>query len=337
MRKTFLFLSFLILFLLSAAYTFIFPLPWEDHQPVEVVVEPGDSFSDLTDSLIEKKVIKNGWYFRYLAKDKQLDRRIQAGRYQLKTFMDYHEVLKILTSKPQKGLFKVVVPEGFTLKQIAEKLEKEARVSKEDILNIGLNGASYFSKPFLDSNLTPSLEGYLFPKTYLIWEGSSANEVISLMLNQFDKEIKSLDLSKLSERNLTFHKWVTIASMIEKEAKIPTERPLISAVIYNRLKRGMRLQIDATVIYALGYHKKRLFEKDTMVKSPYNTYLHSGLPPGPICNPGLDSLKAALDPAPVDYLYYVLADPASGRHIFTRTEAEFLKAKEKAKKRWFKR
>lgn len=337
MRKTFLFLCFFIFFLLLAVYFFVFPLPWEDHQPVEVVVEPGESFLDLTDLLVEKKVIKNGWYFRYLAEDEQLDRKIQAGRYKLKTFMDYREALKVMTSKPQKGLFKVVIPEGFTVKQIAERVEKEAGISRKDVLNLGLNGASEFSQSFLDSNLTPSLEGYLFPKTYLIWEGSSAKEILNLMLNQFGKEIKSLDLSKLTERNLTFHKWVTIASMIEKEAKVPAERRLISAVIYNRLRKGMRLQIDATVIYALGYHKKRLFERDTMVKSSYNTYLHPGLPPGPICNPGLDSFKAALDPAPVDYLYYVLVDPVSGRHFFTRTEAEFLKAKEKAKKRWFNR
>ncbi len=337
MRKTFLFLCLIILFLLTAVYVFVFPLPWEERRPVEVVVEPGLSFLDLTDLLVEKKIVKNGWYFRYLAKNKRLDRKIQPGRYGLKTFMDYEETLKVLTSKPKKGLFKVVIPEGFTVSQIAERLEREAKVSKKEVLKLALNGANEFSQPFLDSNLTPSLEGYLFPKTYLIWEGSSAKEVLNLMLNQFGEEIKSLNLDSLAEKNLTVHKWVTIASMIEKEAKVSSERRLISAVIYNRLNKGMRLQIDATVIYALGYHKKRLFEKDTMVNSPYNTYLHPGLPPGPICNPGIESLKAALDPAPVDYLYYVLSDPRSGRHIFTRTEAEFLRAKEKAKKQWFKR
>lgn len=337
MKKAFLFLSLLFTFLLSAFYALVFPLPWEEHKLVEVVVEPGESFLDLTDTLVEKRIIKNGWYFRHLAKDKELDRKIQAGRYELKTFMDYQEALKILTSKPKKGLFRIVIPEGFTISQIAERVEKEAGIPRNEFLLLSLTSAGEFNHSFLDSNLTPSLEGYLFPKTYLVWEGSSAKEFINLMLNQFGEEIKSLDLSKLSERNLTLHKLVTIASMIEKEAKIPAERRLIAAVIYNRLKKGMRLQIDATVIYALGYHKKRLFERDTKVKSPYNTYINPGLPPGPICNPGLDSLKAALDPAPVDYLYYVLTDPDSGRHTFTRTEAEFLKAKEKAKKRWFKR
>lgn len=334
MKRTFLILFLLTLFMFLAGYAFVFPLPWEDSQPVEVVVEPGYSFLDLTDLLVEKGIVKNGWYFRYLAKNYQVDRKIQAGRYQLRTNMDYQEALKILTSKPKKGLFKVTIPEGFTVSQIAERMAAEAKVSKTELLNLGLTGSGKFSYSFLDSNFTPSLEGYLFPKTYLIWEGSTAEEVLNLMLGQFERELKKLDLSKLSARGLTIHELVTIASMIEREAKLPQERRLIAAVIYNRLRRGMRLQIDATVIYALGYHKKRLFERDTMVKSPYNTYLHLGLPPGPICNPGLESLKAALDPAPVSYLYYVLSDPKTGRHTFTRTEAEFLKAKEEAKKRW---
>ncbi len=334
MKKAFIFFLLLIILFFFIGYALVFPLPWEKSHPVRIVIEPGESFLDLTDLLVEKGVVKNGWYFRYLAKNYRVDRRIQAGRYQLKTSMDYRQALKVLTSRPEKGLYKVVIPEGFTVSQIAERMAKEAKISRRDFLSLGLTGARNFSHSFLDTNFTPSLEGYLFPKTYLVWEGSEAKEVVKLMLDQFAKELKKLDLNRLSNRGLTLHKLVTIASMIEKEAKLPGERRLISAVIYNRLSRGMRLQIDATVLYALGYHKKRLFQRDTMVNSPYNTYLYPGLPPGPICNPGLDSLKAALEPAPVDYLYYVLSDPKTGRHIFTRTEAEFLKAKEEAKKRW---
>jgi UPF0755 protein len=334
MKKTLIFFLLLIILVFFTGYAFVFPLPWEESHPVEIVIEPGESFLDLTDLLVEKGVVKNGWYFRYLARNYGVDRKIQAGRYRLKTSMDYRQALKVLTSRPEKGLYRVVIPEGFTVSQIAERMAKEAKVSRRDFLSLALTGAANFQHSFLDTNLTPSLEGYLFPKTYLVWEGSEAKEVVKLMLDQFAKELKKLDLDKLSNRGLTLHKLVTIASMIEKEAKLPSERRLISAVIYNRLSRGMRLQIDATVLYALGYHKKRLFQRDTMVNSPYNTYLYPGLPPGPICNPGLDSLKAALEPAPVDYLYYVLSDPKTGRHTFTRTEAEFLKAKEEAKKRW---
>jgi UPF0755 protein len=160
--------------------------------------------------------------------------------------------------------------------------------------------------------------------------GSSARQVVEMMLTQFGRETAGLDLSVSRERGLTPHDVVTMASMIEREARVPAERPVIASVIYNRLTRGMLLEIDATVLYVVG-NKTRLLYRDLRVDSPYNTYVTPGLPPGPIASPGLASLEAACRPAETGYFFYVRTGKG-GSHTFTRTKVEFLAAKAQAKK-----
>jgi UPF0755 protein len=176
-----------------------------------------------------------------------------------------------------------------------------------------------------------SLEGLLFPQTYRIDKDATAVGVLQQMLDQADSVMNQFDLTA-TPRHLSPYQILTIASMVEREAKVPQDRPKIARVIYNRLARGQPLQIDATVQYALGSNKPRLSTKDLQVASPYNTYLHAGLPPTPIASPGQASIKAALEPADGPWLFYVLTD-ADGHHAFTASATEFAKLKEAAKRK----
>jgi UPF0755 protein len=308
----------------------LFPLPFEESERVTVRILPGEGLNEIANELVEKRVVKNGWLFKFWAYCNGVDRRIGAGEYTLRTNMWYTDVLKRLEAKPEKRYFHLVIPEGFNLNQIAQRIDENTPFSAERFLYIAKHFDDFNKYWFFKGEKPSSLEGYLFPKTYLLKEGMTEGEIVELMLEQFGKEISSLNLSQLKERKISISEWVIIASLVEKEVKVSEERPLVAAVIYNRLKKDMPLQMCSTVQYVLDW-KDKLSNEDLKVDSPYNTYLHKGLPPGPICNPGLDSLKAALNPAKVDYLYYVLTDPKRGTHTFTLSYEEFLKAKMKAK------
>jgi len=175
-----------------------------------------------------------------------------------------------------------------------------------------------------------TLEGMLFPATYEVLPATKASEFVATQLATFDERFAGVDVSRAAKANLTEYDVVIIASMIEREAQVAAERPLVAAVIWNRLRKDMRLQIDATVQYALGKQKPELTWDDLKVRSPYNTYLHGGLPPTPIANPGLAALQAAADPAGVGYLYYVARNDGTGRHFFSSSYEQFLVDKAKA-------
>lgn len=329
-RSKILFALTLILFLLS--YSLLFPLPWASSEPVEVVIKPGYTVKQVGDELVEKGVVKNAWFFELVALWEGKDREIGTGKFKLKTNMGYKEALQKLLVDKEKDIFRVVIPEGFNIDQIADRLGKETPFSGVDFAALAYNFTENSDYWFLKDRPSASLEGYLFPKTYVFRRGTQIEDIVKVMLNQFGKEINQLDLGKVKKLGLNLHQVVTVASMIEKEARLEQERPLVAAVIYNRLKKKMPLQIDATVRYALGDWERSLSNSDKNIRSPYNTYLVKGLPPGPICNPGLSSIKAALNPAKVDYLYYVLIDAEMGQHAFTSSYGEFLKAKQKARR-----
>ncbi|MDO8987466.1 MAG: endolytic transglycosylase MltG, partial [Coriobacteriia bacterium] len=193
-------------------------------------------------------------------------------------------------------------------------------------------GAAQFAPdhPYLSGAYAGSLEGYLFPKTYRFKAGTTATEAIEAMLDQFDVEFQRVDMTFPESRGISVHEVVVLASMIEREVKIDTERELVSSVIYNRLGRGMLLEIDATIEYVLPGNRFRLRNSDLALDSPYNTYRYEGLPPGAISNPGSASLMAAARPAQTDYLYYVLTSK-DGSHTFCKTQDEFFVAKAKSK------
>lgn len=301
-------------------------------EPVTVEIPEGADTATIASTLAETGVIDNAAMFRLRARLDGIDGELRPGVYDLVTGMGYDDVVDTLLAGPPVAYTTVTIPEGFTVEQIAERVSTEAGISAEEIAELGLSGASAFQEayPFVSDGYQGSLEGYLFPDTYRIAEGFTARDVIALMLDQFAEEFATLDLAYPDEAGLTPHQVVTLASMVEREARLADERPIVASVIYNRLARGMRLEIDATIEYVIKENRPRLLNKDLEVDSPYNTYKYDGLPPGPIASPGLASLEAAADPAETGYLYYVLTS-ADGAHTFTETYEEFLEAKEKSR------
>lgn len=297
-------------------------------RPVQVEIDEGSSTRAIARRLAEAGVVRNENMFRVQTRLKEADGKLRAGVYDLSTGMPYDLVIGKLVAGPPIKYVTVTVPEGFVLEQIAARLEKRAGIPASEFMQLAKVGAGEFAQehPYVADAFRGSLEGYLFPKTYRIKEGSGARDVIEMMLDQFDEEIDQVDVEGASSRGMTLEKLVVAASMIERETRVDKERPLVSSVIYNRLDRGMRLEIDATIEYVLPGNRFRLRYSDLRIDSPYNTYRNKGLPPGPISNPGLASLKAAADPAETDYIYYVLTGK-NGTHTFATNERDFLEAK----------
>jgi len=300
--------------------------------PVQIEVNSGATTAQIANTLNAARVIGSVNAFRLRARLTGADGKLRPGVYDLSTGMSDSDVLAALQAGPKTRYVSVTIPEGFVLAQIAQRFEEQAGVPAKEFLNLARGGAETFveAHPYLADAYDGSLEGYLFPKTYRVRAGSSATEVIEMMLRQFDTEIASVDTTQATRRGLSFNDLVVLASMIERESKLDEERPLVSSVIHNRLAKNMLLEIDATIEYVLPGNRFRLRNSDLRIDSPYNTYRRKGLPPGPISNPGLASLKAAAAPADTEYLYYVLTGK-DGSHTFAETKAEFLIAKQKSK------
>lgn len=214
----------------------------------------------------------------------------------------------------------VTVPEGYTRAQTAELAKDEGlrgSYERASIRSPYLSPAEYGGKD------AKSLEGFLFPDTFELERHADAETLVQLQLEDFKRRIKGVEMGYARSKNLTAYDVVTIASLVEEEARLESERPLVAAVIYNRLREGMPLGIDATVRFATGNYTEPLTESELAVDSPYNTRLNAGLPPGPIGSPGLASIEAAARPADVDYLFYVVEPGSCGKHAFSSTEAEF--------------
>ena len=250
--------------------------------------------------------------------------KIDPGTYELSTNYDYRALVK----KMQVGsgamvTTKVTIPEGYTMEQIFHKLEDENVCSYDDLMDAAANYSYNYS--FIDQSMqgdAKRLEGFLFPDTYEFYQGMQASSAINKFLENFHDRLTAEMLEKADERGMTMQEVVTVASMIEKEAANDDERAMIAAVIYNRIEAGMPLQIDSTIMYVLPEHKDVLTVEDTKIDSPYNTYQNKGLPPTPIANPGLASIKATLSPASTQALYYAL-DSESGTHKFFTSYGEF--------------
>jgi UPF0755 protein len=304
----------------------------EPGKPVQIEVAHGVSTARIAETLARAGVIANPGMMRIRARLADADGRLKPGVYDLRTGMGYASVIEQLVEGPPISYVSVTIPEGFVIAQIAERLEDRAGIPREEFVALADKGAERFvdEHPYLADVYRGSLEGYLFPKTYRIRGGSTAEQVIRMMLRQFDIELGQVDLSAAERRGLSLNDLVTTASIIEREARLDDERPLVSSVIHNRLAKGMRLEIDATVEYVLPGTRFRLRYSDLRVDSPYNTYRNIGLPPGPISSPGLASLQAAALPADTRYVYYVLTGH-DGSHTFTTNKRDFLKAKQRSK------
>ena len=296
-----------------------------DRPSKRVTIPSGSSFATAVDSLARANVVSSPRLFRFYASARHRDRDLKAGTYIFQPGASWNDVLDALTRG--KGLVHTVtIPEGFALSSIAPLLGRALGVPPESVI-VAASDSSLRHR--LDVP-TPTLEGYLFPDTYTFAEGTPPAEAVRMMVARFEKVWKPEWDGRLQQLAMSRHDIMTLASIVEKEARLAEERPVISAVYHNRLERGMPLQADPTVQYALGRHVDRVLYKDLEVDSRYNTYKHTGLPPGPIASPGAASIEAALFPANVPYLYFV-ASP-DGHHEFRQTFAEHTEAREQIRR-----
>lgn len=302
---------------------------------VEFQVRRGANSSTIIDGLYKKGLVKSRIFAKMYVKKLNMDKALKPGIYKLNTAMTPMEIFtKLSKGAPDFDVVNITFPEGYSVKQIAKKLKENGLIKDEKtFIDEAQNGN--FEKEFLKDipNDRPSrLEGYLFPDTYDLKKGISEHDIIKKMLDRFEDIYKTSIQGNIKSEEMKLDDIITMASIVEREAKVNSERPLIAAVFYNRLKKNMELQSCATIQYALGVTKEKLYYKDLEVNSPYNTYKHKGLPVGPICNPGVDSIKAAVKPADVDYLFFVLkAYNGDGSHNFARTGEEFEKYKSQLK------
>ncbi|SHH30196.1 UPF0755 protein [Caloranaerobacter azorensis DSM 13643] len=330
----------LVLFVLVFFITVVFfyikeqikPLGIEgDSNNVTIEIPLGSTTEEIAEILEKNSLIRNRYIFRIIVKMKNVDGKLKAGEYSLNNKMDLYQIIDALIKGSSKKTITFTIPEGYELSMIAEKLSKQNLVDKERFLEL-CNNVSLFKNKFDFLNELPeglTLEGYLFPDTYEIYKDAKEEDIIDKMLARFEQVYNDKIKEKAKKLNLTMNEVITLASIIEREAKLDNERPLISAVFHNRLKKGWLLQSCATVQYVLGERKEKLTYADLKIDSRYNTYLYKGLPPGPIASPGLKSMEAAVEPADVDYLFFVANE--NGGHIFSKTFNEHIKAKNKYK------
>ena len=280
-----------------------------------VTVPSGASMRLAADSLEAAGVIGSARLFRFYAKVTGKDRSIKAGTYLLDRGASWNAVIDALV-EGRGMVFTVTIPEGWEIRTIVPAVAEVMKVPAP-ALDSATRDTALIRRLGIP---TQTLEGYLFPETYLLPEGSPPAAIVRRLVSEFERRWKTEWNAQLERLGMTRHQVMSLASIIEKEARVAAERPVISAVYHNRLKRGMLLQADPTVIYALGRHTNRVLYRDLEVKSPYNTYRNVGLPPGPIASPGIASIEAALFPADVPFLYFV-AHP-DGHHEFRATLRE---------------
>jgi len=323
-----LFLVLLMLFILlvgaGAAYVAWAMGGTSNGAAVRVIIPEGASGSEIASILQRAKVVRSGFIFRLVARLRGVSTDLKPGAYDLRVGMGVNAALNALKNGAPLKTFTFTIPEGKTIPEIAAIVAEHSPISAARFLEACRSGRHRL--PIMPKDST-NLEGLLFPKTYLIVEKTTADELVDMMLNQFTIDTAGLDFTKAAAHHITPYQAVIVASLIEREAKVERDRPLIASVIYNRLARPMRLQIDATVEYAIllqtGKYKYPLTTDDyTNVHSPYNTYLVDGLPPAPIASPGLAALQAALNPANTNYYYYVLTSDQRS-HCFATDQAGF--------------
>jgi UPF0755 protein len=283
--------------------------------PARVIIPRGASFGQATDSLAGAGLVGYPKIFRLYGRVTGGDRNIKPGTYLLKHGTPWSDIISALNGG--HGLVNTVtVPEGYTISQITPLLAKTLKVPADSV-TAAMSDTALLARLDLPNK---TLEGYLFPDTYAFPVGTTARQAVREMVYSFERRWRPDWDSSAADLKINRNDLVTMASIVEKEARVPEERPVIAAVYYNRLKRGMLLQADPTVQYALGHHVGRVLYKDLTIDSPYNTYVYKGLPPGPVASPGVASLAAAANPANVPYLYFVAS--RDGHHEFRMTLEE---------------
>ena len=306
-------------------------IPAQEHPPSKVVVIPDGSTFQHVASLLEREgLIKSRSVFVLLGKSQSVDRKVHAGEYELNPGMTPAEILSKLLNG-QVLLHPLTIPEGLTIAQIADVVSQQGLTDRAEFLRLAKDRTFIASLGIK----AETLEGYLYPNTYKFPRPIKARELLVAMVEQLRQVVGPDLLARMQELKMTMHEVLTLASVIEKETGSGGERPEISAVFHNRLKKHIPLQSDPTVIYGLPAFDGNLHKKDLSSPSPYNTYRVQGLPPGPIANPGIQAIRATLYPSDSHSLYFVSRN--DGTHQFSATLIEHNKAVEKYQKRPFRR
>lgn len=317
--KALFFVIFTYLMFISLYLTIELTKPLKIPEEMEVYVPKGSSFSYIASTFREKGIIKNELIFKFVGKILGIEKRARAGYYLITKDMSLLDILKKLL-EGRIIEYTLTVVEGDSIFEIGSKLSKINPEFENQLLELSKD-QRFLEKLKIDA---PSLEGYLYPATYYIPKGMDLKDIITMMVKKFWTVYDDTLLEKTKKMGWTVNKVLTLASIIEKEAKLDEEKPLISAVYHNRLRIGMPLQADPTAIYGIKRFRDGVTKKDLLNKTPYNTYIIKGLPPGPIASPSLSSIKAALNPAKVPYLYFVAK--GDGSHEFSSTYDKHLSA-----------
>ncbi len=313
-RKTlFTALGLLLILLVFFLYWLLFRPPSESHLTKVINIKKGMPLRRISKVLEQEGIIKSAEFFTGVTVILGRNSEIKAGEYEFHTRMLPLEVLDALV-KGQAKRHLITIPEGYTLLQIAQLLQ-ESNIVKQEAFLQKTSSPVLISYLGLSQSAGPTLEGYLFPETYHLFKEMNPEEVIQMMVHQFKRVFGPELALKASRLGISERETIILASIIEKETPLFKEKPLVSAVFHNRLKRKIPLQSDPTVIYGIKNFDGNLTKEHLQIATPYNTYLLPGLPPTPICNPGKDSILAALEPAPVPYLYFVSKN--DGSHYFS--------------------
>jgi len=287
-----------------------------------LAVLPGTTPNLIAHELEQRKIIRSASVFYFLARARQQNFKLLPGEYYISSTMSPESIINRLLKGPDVELARVTIPEGYNSDQIINLLVQKGLGTKENFTKVVTSES--FSYTFLKGAPVGvhRLDGFLFPDTYFFKKGDGARAIIATMLERFSQELTLDTQNQLDNLKISVRDWVILGSLVEKEAVKEVDRPLIASVFFNRLKKDMPLQVDATIQFILGTPKLKLLNADLQIPSPYNTYLHKGLPPGPIANPGHASLQAVLKPAQSEYLYYLAKN--DGYHVFTKTFDEHL-------------
>ena len=320
MKKNISIIFLSILFMAFSYVTFELFVPAQPGgRNIEVEIPKGATYRQTAEILYNQKLLRDKNIFLIVGRLTGADRKIRAGFYSIWSSMSPFEIFRIIR-RGQIIEYGITIPEGDSLLEISEELEKNNIMKKEDFMKLAKN------PDFLESYEieADSIEGYIFPDTYRIPKGVPPEDAVGSMLDKMREKFTYEILTRMEEMNMTENELLTLASIIEKEAVVDSERPLISAVYHNRLKKKMQLQADPTAIYGIKSSREKITKEDLLRKTPYNTYQIKGLPPGPIASPGLKSIMAALYPANVPYIYFVSQDDRT--HQFSTTAKEHIEA-----------
>lgn len=325
MKKVLLVLTAIILLALVGVGAYLYPVLVAPVVPSPLpreafIIHRGMSVTQIADSLQQQAFIRNRNHFLLAAKITGWGNQLKAGKYEMTSDLTHIDLLRLFRSGKVVQV-RVTLPEGKTAEDFAEILSRTLQLSKGELLKL-MEDSSFARKLGVPA---PRLEGYLYPNTYQFYWGTTATEALTALVQELQKHFDANLRTQIQASGMTLHEVMTLASIIEGEAVIDSERTVIAAVYRNRLRQGILLQADPTIQYAVPGPPRRLLFRDLEIDSPYNTYRYAGLPPGPVNNPRIESIRAALYPAPVQYIYFVAR--GDGSHRFSYTLEQHLQAK----------